>query len=581
MARFSPSSRDFIIQPVSDSDPDPISSFVSSKKKSMEEINSVHSRQREVLAPRENEGNVEIGDNFEEEVKKKKKATPQRFTSPAANKQRSMSAGRREKEREPSPAGKVKRSASPVPSKCVVPSLAAAKDENRRSSREPAIVVPSRYRQPSPTTGGRRAASPSSRRMSLSPARRLSCGGSSVNKKKVATIVAGISIPKVSDAIVGASALKSGGRKSWDETPEKGEVKEKSGGGLKSKPDLQAIVRTQAALSRRLSDANSHESRDDSSTDGRSKSGSPDDGLVPDKLPALFAGITVHDKKWTDGSVPLDALSSSLAKLGKEAIQRRAIAAVTAAEALQEALATESIVRSLSMFSDLCSTSKAGNPLPTIDRFLSIYDTATKSAAMVESVSSTHSSDALDTIIPTDQSKAASAWVEAALSTDLAIVSLLIGQNVDPTPPQPPSLPRSSSRRQPSSGTATKNHNKSSSSPLVSPPKVTCARGHHGMKEIAEVAASLKSEMEMWFLKFVEDSLDAGFRVFGKLPLECGSIAGILSQLKRINDWLDLVVKKRDELLTEKIERLKRKIYGFVIQHVGTTFDNSSPITSS
>lgn len=59
--------------------------------------------------------------------------------------------------------------------------------------------------------------STSERRMSLSLVRRLSCGGSSRNKKKVVRIVAGINIPKVSEAIVGAfasSPLKSGERKS-------------------------------------------------------------------------------------------------------------------------------------------------------------------------------------------------------------------------------------------------------------------------------------------------------------------------------------------------------------------------------
>ena len=110
------------------------------------------------------------------------------------------------------------------------------------------------------------------------------------------------------------------------------------------------------------------------------------------------------------------------------------------------------------------------------------------------------------------------------------------------------------------------------------------------MKETVELSVSLRSEMEKWFLKFVEEALDAGFRVFGeggsnggtrRLSLECGSIAAILSQLKRINDWLDLVVKRRDDKLTEKIERLKRKIYGFVIQHVGTSLDNSTPVGSS
>ena len=57
------------------------------------------------------------------------------------------------------------------------------------------------------------------------------------------------------------------------------------------------------------------------------------------------------------------------------------------------------------------------------------------------------------------------------------------------------------------------------------------------------------------------------------ISLDGGSIPVVLSQLKRVNDWLDPVISKGDELLTEKVERLKRKIYGFVIQHVGTTFD--------
>lgn len=238
-----------------------------------------------------------------------------------------------------------------------------------------------------------------------------------------------------------------------------------------------------------------------------------------------------------------------------------------------------------SMFSDLCTSSKTGNPLPTIDRFLSMYDNASRAAAIVESVSSSHCSETNDAVVPTEQSKSASAWVEAALSTDLAIVSLLTGQNTESVPP--PSLPKSSSKRQ-SIGSTTKNHSKTFST-LAGSPKRTWTRGH-GIRETKELATTLKYEMEMWFFKFVEESLDAGFRVFSesgnnggrKLPTECGSIAAILSQLKRINDWLDLVVKKRDDELTDKTERLKRKIYGFVIQHVGTTFDNnSSPISAS
>lgn len=172
----------------------------------------------------------------------KTKITSQRFSSPATVK-RSVSVGKKNLvERDPSPAGKGKRSASPVPSKCTVPSLAAAKDDNRKMAREPAIIVPSRYRQPSPNA--RKQASPNSRRASLSPGRRLSGGvklspavTDSASKKKMANMVAGMC--KVSDS--------KNSRKGWDESPAmvgSGDQKEKTG-GKNNKPDLQAILRTQ------------------------------------------------------------------------------------------------------------------------------------------------------------------------------------------------------------------------------------------------------------------------------------------------------------------------------------------------
>ncbi|CAN6301864.1 unnamed protein product [Urochloa humidicola] len=93
-------------------------------------------------------------------------ATKRRFSSPAPSK--------KQQQRDPSPSVKgASRASSPMvsrgasspavrgtpratslgPSKCVVPILVAAKEENRRAARDPAIVVPSRYRQPSPVGG--------------------------------------------------------------------------------------------------------------------------------------------------------------------------------------------------------------------------------------------------------------------------------------------------------------------------------------------------------------------------------------------------------------------------------------------
>lgn len=560
----------FLIQPVSDSDP--IAAYLSKNGKTETgsgpglKDGKEKLRVREVLAPKEN---VEI-----KEDSSKNCSAPKRFSSPASVKQRSVSAGKKNlvAERDPSPAGKVKRSASPVPSKSVVPSLVAAKEENRRTSKEPAIIVPSRYRQPSPTSGRRQASPSVARRMSLSPGRRLSSGlkvspaVDSSGKKKMTSIAAGIS--KVSEAIVGSGKSS---RKSWDEGPAN------SGDSLeqtekifsKKKPDIQAILRTQAAISRRLSDVSCH--AEDFGSEGKLKSGavenSPDAGKPSNEAPV----IPVHEKKWTDGSVPLHSVSSELAKLGKEAMQRRIIASTAAVEALEEALAIETIVRNLSMFADLRSTSNPKNPLPTIDRFMSIYEDVVKSTCVAESITSNRGMQkSNENMTMMEQPKSSLLWVEAALATDLEIVSLLTNQN---------SGTQSASVKSSPIYQSTKPSNKN---PLmVSAVTGFWTRGN-GMTETVELAKKLQSEMQMWFITFVEESLDAGFRVFKNCSLasdgassNCDSIQAILSQLKRVNNWLDRVVSKKDEQLIQKIECLRRKIYGFVIQHVGTTAENS------
>ncbi|XVF34778.1 hypothetical protein REPUB_Repub18cG0088000 [Reevesia pubescens] len=585
IARISSSKRDFVIQPVSESEysVDPIAVYLSNKKFEQQQTPIEKPKSRQPLVPKDN---VRVNENLASESKVSDKP-PQRFSSPATAK-RSISASKKINagaivERDPSPAGKGKRSASPVPSKCVVPSLIAAKEENRKVAREPAIIVPSRYRQPSPN--GRKQASPSVRRVSLSPGRRLS-GGLKVSpavgdsKKKMATIVAGIS--KVSEALVGSSAKSS--RKSLDEQPEKGSGENKEKAFVKTKPDLQALLRTQAAISRRLSDVHSQKSNDEnSSSNEKTKASPPEEGSAPEKPTSADGalGIIIHEKKWTDGSVSWDTLSADLAKLGKEAMQRRVLASKAAAEALEEAIATESVVRNLSMFSELSSKSKAGNPLPTIDRFLSIYDDVVKYIEIDETVAASQNSDTENAL--TEHSKSSSLWVEAALATDLEIVSLLTPQNNE----SPSALQRSLSKGQ-SNHASPKKQLKTSSLPQLEPTATIWTRGQ-GMKETVHFAMNLKSEMQMWFLGFIEESLDAGFRVLGEyasggskaLPLDCGSITAVLSQLKRVNDWLDRAVSNGDEPLVDKVEKLKRKIYGFVIQHVGTTFDNSSHLSSS
>ncbi|KAJ0975425.1 hypothetical protein J5N97_017390 [Dioscorea zingiberensis] len=496
-------------------------------------------------------------------------ATKRRFSSPAAAKSTRKS-GAAADHRDPSPAPSTakansrpsspalgragSRSSSPVPSKCEVPSLVAAREENRKVAKEPAIIVPSRYRQPSPA-GRKGAASPAGRRGSMSPGRRLSGGlkvspGPGESKKKMVAVVAGIS--RVSDVLVGPTKPS---RKSWEDpssnSTDSSESKEKS--SLKSRVDHGAIIRTQAAISRRLSDVGGENfNGDETSNEPPRPSNKTVCSSMPDKLHRAAPNLVIHDKKWTDGSIPIDTLSDNLARLGKEVLQSRNLASKAAAEALEEALATESIIRNLSRNSDRSNNTISG-----------------------------------------ERRKSVFLWVEAALATDLGVVSLLNNGERRKSSESPIT---SLSKRN-SFNASAKNGNanaKLSVSPSTTN-AITAATISNsmwskgcGIVQALELAQTLRHEMQTWFLKFVEESLDVGFRLLGEHlddergDKDKGKITAVLSHLKRVNDWLDSVGKgPEEETLKGVIERLKRKIYGFVISHVGSAFDTSLSISKA
>lgn len=88
-------------------------------------------------------------------------------------------------------------------------------------------------------------------------------------------------------------------------------------------------------MSRRLSDASWEQSNNEeaSSTNekpkpskkvepevskcAKTKSSKKMESISSEKQNLASANVTVHERKWTDGSIPLDAVSSNLAKLGK------------------------------------------------------------------------------------------------------------------------------------------------------------------------------------------------------------------------------------------------------------------------
>ena len=106
-----------------------------------------------------------------------------------------------------------------------------------------------------------------------------------------------------------------------------------------------------------------------------------------------------------------------------------------------------------------------------------------------------------------------------------------------------------------------------------------------GFKEICRSWIDLKKESQSWFLNFLEDALEAGFkfesgiksntreRVRGQSKVGDGQIAVRLSQLKETSNWLDQLQSEADKSadgLVETIERLRQKAYSCLLGTVET-----------
>ncbi|KAH9299970.1 hypothetical protein KI387_011553, partial [Taxus chinensis] len=122
-------------------------------------------------------------------------------------------------------------------------------------------------------------------------------------------------------------------------------------------------------------------------------------------------------------------------------------------------------------------------------------------------------------------------------------------------------------------------------------PVIEWVKGN-GLDEAADLARRLQSESQTWFLKFMEGYLDDGSQVARNFENgndttgaktatqpDNSQIAAMLSQIKRVNDWLDEINPQKvlncyddegaaDTELADTLVRLRRKIYEFLLQHV-------------
>ncbi|XP_031273548.1 uncharacterized protein LOC116132007 isoform X2 [Pistacia vera] len=326
-------------------------------------------------------------------------------------------------------------------------------------------------------------------------------------------------------------------------------------------------------------------------------------------LPGNLVKVPINSKRLTDGSVSWTALPSSLSKLGKEVMKHRDAAQTAAIEAMQEASAAESLLRCLSLYSELTSSAKEDNPQPAVEQFLTLHSSLNNARMIADSLSKiiptgsspdheeNPSEEALK--IASDRRKHAASWVQAALATNLSSFSVF---SKDPSSTLVPPLASALGQKIVSGNQpmlVLENSRNSSAKPQGKPRVTVCSklvasgalrrpgdgpasgqkaqvqplpdwnRGD-GLDEAVDLAEMLQMESQDWFLGFVERFLDAD--VDTSSLSDNGQIAGMLTQLKSVNDWLDKISTSKDEeaphVSAEIIDRLRKKIYEYLLTHV-------------
>ncbi|MED6170815.1 hypothetical protein PIB30_034725 [Stylosanthes scabra] len=325
-------------------------------------------------------------------------------------------------------------------------------------------------------------------------------------------------------------------------------------------------------------------------------------------LPGNLVRVPLNSRRVTDASVQWSSLPSSIAKLGREVMKHRDAAQMAATEAMQEAAAADSLLQCLSMYLELTNSAKEHTPQPALEQFLVLHANLNSTRTIAESLYK----PVLDGLSPdnekitaeealkvkSERQKHAASWVHAALATNLSSFAVFVKD------PQSSKLPASSnsqnqkavlgsqhmlilqnstedaSSKAPVKHRLTANSKHTSQGTTRRPgdglatgqkqpvqPLPDWSRGN-GLGEVVNLTEMLIQQSRDWFLGFVERFLDSD----GDATLsDNGQIAGMLTQLKSVNDWLDEIGSSKDEeeaISLDTIDRLRKKIYDYLLTHV-------------
>ncbi|KAF3662119.1 putative proteasome subunit alpha type-6 isoform 1 [Capsicum annuum] len=259
------------------------------------------------------------------------------------------------------------------------------------------------------------------------------------------------------------------------------------------------------------------------------------------KRPSSKQENTRENGPFSETLIPWSSLPANLAKPGKGILRRKKLASLIAAEAQEEALAATNLLHCFSMFAELCSSASPESPHLALFKFFTLNQ-------LMEQPNTKTNEQIQDNF---------------ASKLSLQDKEIKSGKKTRPL--------------------NVKNTLKSSLKPSIEvsvAEKVEWAKGDgsKGTKELREV---LYNEMQSWFLKFMDEALDVGFRMNEQEQKKKtravlqqtdsnNQIALALSQLKHANDWLDKLKSKStlNKDVSETVDRLKQKLYACLLLHV-------------
>ncbi|KAF0891303.1 hypothetical protein E2562_009478 [Oryza meyeriana var. granulata] len=244
-------------------------------------------------------------------------------------------------------------------------------------------------------------------------------------------------------------------------------------------------------------------------------------------------------KRRVTDTVSWDSLPTSLIKSGKAVVRRKSIALVVAAEAQREATAAASLVKGLGIFAEIRKSAEE-DPHATITKFFQLNRLIIQQSVVWKD----YSSESVKESRPEKEKPSR----KVSVSQNKAVASSTAKNSDD----------------------------------AYTSEKIDWAR-EDGFKEICRSWIILKKESQSWFLNFLEDALEAGFKFEGQNKNTRdrvrhskggdGQIAVRLSQLKETSNWLDQLhgeVDKSQDALVETIEQLKQKVYTCLLGTVET-----------